>query len=197
MSPCGRCGATGDPEDRFCNACGAPLERRGEQPHPVHRVPTPSPAVPVAAEAQASYALPAVGPVLSFGDGVGAPRHERAGPGPGTVAPPKILRGFLVAYGTNPAGDFWPLAGGRMIIGRLGASDGIDVPLQDPTVSSNHAALAIDAASGAIVLEDTGSTNGTFVNDEALGPFGRRDLRDGDRLRFGGFTAIVKIIGRV
>jgi pSer/pThr/pTyr-binding forkhead associated (FHA) protein len=153
--------------------------------------------VPIATEAQASYPLPAVAPVLSFGDGVGAPRHERAGPASGAVDPPKVLRGFLVAYGTNPAGDFWPLAGGRMIIGRLGASDDIDVPLQDPTVSSHHAALAIDAASGTIVLEDTGSTNGTFVNDEALGPFGRRDLRDGDRLRFGGFTAIVKIIGRV
>jgi pSer/pThr/pTyr-binding forkhead associated (FHA) protein len=160
-------------------------------------VPTPSPAVPVAAEAQATYASPVVAPVLVFGDGARAPRHEGAGLAPGTVAQPKILRGFLVAYGTNPAGDFWPLAGGRMTIGRLGASDGIDVPLQDPTVSSHHAALAIDAASGAVVLEDTGSTNGTFVNNESVGPCGRRDLRDGDRLRFGGFTAIVKIIGRV
>ena len=57
--------------------------------------------------------------------------------------------------------------------------------------------MVVDAASGAIAVEDTGSTNGTFVNDEHIGFNGRRDLRDGDRLRFGGFTTIVKVIGRV
>jgi hypothetical protein len=35
------------------------------------------------------------------------------------------------------------------------------------------------------------------VNDEHIGVNGRRELRDGDRLRFGGFTTTVKIIGRV
>jgi pSer/pThr/pTyr-binding forkhead associated (FHA) protein len=69
--------------------------------------------------------------------------------------------------------------------------------MQDPTISSRHAALVIDAASGSIGVEDTGSTNGTFVNDEHIGFNGRRDLRDGDRLRFGGFSAVVKVIGRV
>jgi pSer/pThr/pTyr-binding forkhead associated (FHA) protein len=107
-----------------------------------------------------------------------------------------MLRGFLVAYGTNPSGDFWPLTGGRSTVGRLGGADGIDISLQDPTISSRHAALVIDAASGNIVVEDTGSTNGTFVNDEHIGFNGRRDLHDGDRLRFGGFSTIVKIIGR-
>ena len=112
-------------------------------------------------------------------------------------APPKILRGFLVAYGANPNGDFWPLTGGRLLVGRLGATEGIDVSMQDPTISSRHAAMVVDAASGSIVVEDTGSTNGTFVNDEHIGFNGRRELRDGDRLRFGGYTAVVKIIGRV
>jgi pSer/pThr/pTyr-binding forkhead associated (FHA) protein len=111
--------------------------------------------------------------------------------------PPKIVRGFLVAYGANPAGDFWPLTGGRISVGRLGAADGIDISLQDPTISSRHAALVVDAATGTVSIEDTGSTNGTFVNDEHIGFNGRRDLRDGDRLRFGGFTTIVKVIGRV
>jgi FHA domain-containing protein/zinc ribbon protein len=111
--------------------------------------------------------------------------------------PPKVLRGFLVAYGTNPSGDFWPLPGGRLVVGRLGSADRIDVPLQDPTISSRHAAILVDATSGTIMVEDTGSTNGTFVNDEHVGFNGRRDLRDGDRLRFGAFTTIVKVIGRV
>jgi hypothetical protein len=113
------------------------------------------------------------------------------------AVPPKVLRGFLVAYGTNPGGDFWALTAGRHVVGRASGGDGIDVPLQDPTISSRHATLVVDGASASIAIEDTGSTNGTFVNDEHIGFNGRRELRDGDRLRFGGFTAIVKVIGRV
>jgi pSer/pThr/pTyr-binding forkhead associated (FHA) protein len=55
----------------------------------------------------------------------------------------------------------------------------------------------VDGASGTITIEDTGSTNGTFINDEHVGYGGRRELRDGDRIRFGGFTTVVKVIGRV
>jgi pSer/pThr/pTyr-binding forkhead associated (FHA) protein len=109
----------------------------------------------------------------------------------------KALRGFLVAYQSNPNGDFWALQGGRMAVGRASSGESIDIPLADPTISSRHAAIVIDGGSGAIVVEDTGSTNGTFVNDEHLGFNGRRELRDGDRVRFGGFTTIVKVIGRV
>jgi pSer/pThr/pTyr-binding forkhead associated (FHA) protein len=116
---------------------------------------------------------------------------------PRDVAPPKVLRGFLIAYGMNPSGDFWPLTGGRHTIGRFGSSDGLEIPLQDPTISSRHAAIIVDPSSGSIVVEDTGSTNGTFINDEHIGHSGRRELRDGDRLRLGGFTTIVKVIGRV
>jgi pSer/pThr/pTyr-binding forkhead associated (FHA) protein len=109
----------------------------------------------------------------------------------------KTIRGFLVSYQTNPVGDFWTLPGGRLIVGRTGAGDGIDIPLSDPTISSRHATFVVDGAGGTIALEDTGSTNGTFVNDEHVGFNGRRDLKDGDRVRFGGFTTIVKIVGRV
>jgi pSer/pThr/pTyr-binding forkhead associated (FHA) protein len=109
----------------------------------------------------------------------------------------RILRGFLAAYGSNAAGDFWPLNSGRVIVGRAGTGDGVDVAVQDPTISSRHAALVVDAETGNIAVEDTGSTNGTFVNDEHIGFNGRRDLRDGDRVRFGGYTTIVKVIGRV
>ncbi len=116
---------------------------------------------------------------------------------PPREAPPKMLRGFLVAYVSNPSGDFWPLIGGRLTVGRYGSAEGIDIALQDPTISSRHAAVVVDASSGAIAVEDTASTNGTFVNDDHIGFNGRRELRDGDRVRFGAYTALVKVIGRV
>jgi len=108
--------------------------------------------------------------------------------------PTNMLRGFLISFQSNPQGDFWPLFGGRLQVGRANTGE-LDIPLADATISSRHASLVIDGPSGTIFVEDTGSTNGTYVNDENIGPNGRRELRDGDRLRFGGYTTLVKVIG--
>ncbi len=174
----------------------------GFGPPPGYAQPQPS----YSPQPQQGYAPPGQSP------GFGAPPAAQPYGNPGGVpapapyagpndtsrdqAPSKILRGFMVAYASNPNGDFWPLTGGRLTVGRLGGAEGIDISLQDPTISSRHAAMVVDAASGSVTVEDTGSTNGTFVNDEHIGFNGRRDLRDGDRLRFGGFSTIVKLIGR-
>ena len=113
------------------------------------------------------------------------------------VLPANALRGFIVTYQANTKGDFWPLNGGRVTVGRSSSGDQIDIPLADATISSRHAMIVVDGTTGSVSVEDTGSTNGTYVNEEHLGFNGRRELRDGDRVRFGGFTTIVKLIGRV
>ncbi|MFY1687626.1 FHA domain-containing protein [Plantactinospora sp. WMMB782] len=64
---------------------------------------------------------------------------------------------------------------------RIGRSDGVDVPLDDPLVSRWHA--TVELAAGRVLLTDRGSTNGTWLNDERLA--GHTELRDGDRIRFG------------
>lgn len=133
------------------------------------------------------------GPAANYPDMVGT--SPSAGGAPGPLG--KVLRGFLVSFQTNKQGDFWPLHGGRVTVGRANAGEGVDIPLADATISSRHAAVLVDNATGGITVEDTGSTNGTYVNDEHIGMNGRRELRDGDRLRFGGFTTIVKVIGPV
>ena len=129
----------------------------------------------------------------------GAPPPQAAPAERGTpmVLPPSALRGFLITYQSNTKGDYWPLYGGRLTVGRASSGDQVDIPLADATISSRHAALVIDGVQGGVQVEDTGSTNGTFVNEEHLGFNGRRELRDGDRIRFGGFTTIVKLIGRI
>jgi pSer/pThr/pTyr-binding forkhead associated (FHA) protein len=134
----------------------------------------------------------------------GAPPQQQApaaapAPAPAVPAnlPPNALRGFLVSYQSNTQGDFWALNGGRKTIGRANAGEQVDIPLSDATISSRHAALVVDGAAGTVQIEDTGSTNGTFVNEEHIGFNGKRDLRDGDKIRFGGYTTIVKVIGRM
>ncbi len=136
------------------------------------------------------------------GFGTQAPGYGQGAPEPAPVQqpvalPPNALRGFLVSYQANTQGDFWPLHGGRKTVGRANSGEQVDIPLADATISSRHAAILIDGASGSVQVEDTGSTNGTFVNEEHIGFNGKRELRDGDKVRFGGFTTLVKILTRI
>ena len=62
----------------------------------------------------------------------------------------------------------------------LGRGD-VEIQLEDPFASSRHAQLIRQGAM--IVIEDLGSTNGTYLNDELLR--GPRPLHAGDRLRIG------------
>ena len=111
------------------------------------------------------------------------------------IAGGKVLRGFDVSFQSNAGGEFWPLYTGRLTVGRANAPEPADIPLADATISSRHAAFAVDG--NAVVVEDTTSTNGTYVNEEHIGQNGRREIRDGDRVRFGGYTTLVKILGRL
>jgi FHA domain/Protein of unknown function (DUF3662) len=63
----------------------------------------------------------------------------------------------------------------------IGRSEESDIFLVDPSVSRNHATLKIDG-DGAVV-DDLGSTNGTFVNGERA--TGARRVVSGDVLTFG------------
>jgi pSer/pThr/pTyr-binding forkhead associated (FHA) protein len=101
----------------------------------------------------------------------------------------RALVGFLVSFQDDPLGKFWPLFQGRNLVGRAETGQDVDVPIGHGTTSTNHA--TIEADNGRLTLSDLGSTNGTFHNEEAIGFQGRRDLRDGDKVRFGGFSVIV------
>jgi len=63
----------------------------------------------------------------------------------------------------------------------LGRGDAAEIRLNDPYASSRHARVALQG--GVIVLEDLGSTNGTYLNEELLA--GVAPLHHGDRVRIG------------
>ena len=65
----------------------------------------------------------------------------------------------------------------------LGRGD-VEIQLEDPFASSRHARLMPQGA--IMVIEDLGSTNGTYLNDELLD--GPQPLHAGDRLRIGDST---------
>ena len=109
---------------------------------------------------------------------------------------PRVLVAFLVSYANVELGQYWPIHQGRNVLGRQGAATGLDLEISHPTTSSLHAVLLAAARPGRVVVEDTSSTNGTFVNENMLAPGQRWELRDGDRVRFGLFDTVIKIVAR-
>ncbi len=63
----------------------------------------------------------------------------------------------------------------------LGRGTKADIILDEPSISREHARVAVDAE-GAYVIEDLGSTNGTFVGGK---PVKRAVLKSGDRVQLG------------
>jgi|SRR3712207_1598639 len=63
----------------------------------------------------------------------------------------------------------------------MGRGDRVEIKLEDPFASSQHARLVRQGS--VVVLEDLGSTNGTYLNEELLQ--GPQPLHPGDRIRIG------------
>ena len=63
----------------------------------------------------------------------------------------------------------------------LGRGEQAEIRLEDPFASSRHARLTREG--GIVVLEDLGSTNGTYLNEELL--TGPQPLHPADRVRIG------------
>ncbi len=63
----------------------------------------------------------------------------------------------------------------------LGRGDQAEIRLEDPFASGRHAQLIQHG--GIVVLEDLGSTNGTYLNEELV--TGPQPLHRGDRVRIG------------
>jgi hypothetical protein len=189
MRECLQCGEVNQTGARFCVVCGIPL--------PGALAAEPAPDGPPVAAAAAPV------PAVALPGGTGRPKASASldsvalSRDPGNDIPldgPRTLVGFLVSYDGAELGQYWPIHQGRNVLGRLGAATGLDIEIAHPTTSSLHAVLLGGARPGRVLVEDSGSTNGTFVNDNPIAPGRRWELRDGDKVRFGLFNTIVKVI---
>jgi len=89
----------------------------------------------------------------------------------------------LVVYAGTQLGRVFPVVLGENVIGR---SPTAAITLLDEEVSRVHSTLRLetDERGDRLILEDMGSTNGTFVNGQAL--VGSRPVAAGDRFAIGG-----------
>jgi FHA domain len=109
----------------------------------------------------------------SYEDATGM-HHATAGLSEGTEGAPRLR--VANAAGLR-AGSAYDLSDGAL----LGRGDTADIRLQDTFASSAHARLTPQGE--VIVLEDLGSTNGTYLNGEPLR--GPQPLHVGDSIRIG------------
>ena len=79
--------------------------------------------------------------------------------------------------------------GKRLSIGRTKEND---LPVDDSSVSKFHASLMLNIE-GRLVVADTGSTNGTFVNDERIAYGKAVTLEPSDKIRFGAIDVTLEI----
>ncbi|MGI8558803.1 MAG: FHA domain-containing protein [Solirubrobacteraceae bacterium] len=113
--------------------------------------------------------------------GPAAPRNqEGTGLYSASGAPPAAAREPRLVVERAPGhtpGMIYDIGSGAV----LGRGDHAEIRLEDPFASSRHAQVATRA--GTVVLEDLGSTNGTYLNEELLQ--GPAPLHVGDRVRIG------------
>jgi pSer/pThr/pTyr-binding forkhead associated (FHA) protein len=86
--------------------------------------------------------------------------------------------------GKYQGGEF-PLTPDREIV--IGRSSDLDMVLVEDMVSRKHAKIA--TADAQLIIQDLGSTNGTFVNGEKIK---KARLKEGDRVLIG--TSILKVV---
>jgi hypothetical protein len=112
-------------------------------------------------------------------------RAAKAGvPIPGSAPPMpdiEVSARITTQQGTRELPLIFKPGGKRLNVGR--ASDN-ELSLNDPSVSKIHAALLM-TGEGTLLVADTGSTNGTYINGRRIAYGESRVIEDGDVVGFG------------
>jgi hypothetical protein len=179
-------------------AAAAPVAE--EAPEPVTEPEPVVEAAPPEPEPAAAPACPACGSEIEAGDvfcsACGYAIKAVPAPAPAAETPPAPAGPRLVMA---DSGAEIPLpAGDEIFVGREDPVSGI-YPQVDLTphggeeggVSRQHARIIVEG--GNYFVEDLDSTNFTFVNKQKLAPKTRQAVADGDEIRFGRVTAVLRI----
>src|SRR3954469_3313755 len=189
------------PEDRFAT-CSAFIDAARTivgEPAPAPGPPPPPPIglpVPPAAEGEPPPPPPAPGPpplaepppppgaVAGRSDPTPAPHRKVAAPGAATDAPPPHdapPTAIAMRVTAGPAaGSVLPVADEELLIGRQAPGPG--KLGNDIEISRRHARVMRES-NGQFLIEDLGSTNGTYVNGERI--LGAQILKPGDEVELG------------
>src|SRR3954466_5489825 len=187
------------PEDRFAT-CSAFIDAArtivGEPAMAPPPPPPPPPGVPAPPAAEGGPPPPPPGPqplaepppppgaVAGPSDPTPAPHRNVAAPGAATDAPPPHdapPKAIAMRVTAGPAaGSVLPVADEELLIGRQAPGPG--KLGNDIEISRRHARVMRES-NGQFLVEDLGSTNGTYVNGERI--LGAQALKPGDDLELG------------
>jgi FHA domain-containing protein len=181
MTICERCG-TGNPAgSRYCDECGTALWLGAGAGEMVSRPQSNGSdgRKPEEVKAGVPSTVPASAAVIS----------EQKTSAPAFVANHQVHATLVIERGSS-AGKQFPLSDQDANIGRWDADGGVfpdvDLDTDDPEakVSRRHARISV--RDGQYLIEDLGSTNGTFVNrGHRLASGERHPLKDGDEIIVG------------
>ena len=186
MKHCPKCGKQNSETARFCEDCGNKFAAEVLDIHAT-REPTSRPVSNPSFRASSvtSVGIPPIVPPIVEANGS---KEEIAAP----VAPvlPSGVHSILIIERGGGQDTEFPLSNEESQIGRWDADNGIfpDVDLDafdaDAKVSRRHARVI--SRNGSFMVEDLGSTNGTFVNrGRRLLPGSPQALTDGDEIIVG------------
>jgi diguanylate cyclase (GGDEF)-like protein len=110
----------------------------------------------------------------------------RMSPAPGPQSEDANAAAYLVVLAGSNVGEMYKVDKERTVMGR---GDAVDIRLFDEGISREHAQVVQEKAKVGVqnILEDLGSTNGTFCNGTRVQ---RQVLSDGDKILLGSTTIL-------
>ena len=110
----------------------------------------------------------------------------RMSPAPGPQGGDASAAAYLVVLAGSNVGEMYKVDKERTVMGR---GDSVDIRLFDEGISREHAQVVQEKGKSGVqsILEDMGSTNGTFCNGTRVQ---RQPLSDGDKILLGSTTIL-------
>lgn len=183
MKRCERCGTETIKNSQYCDECGALQNFRveDEQPNEIKNFNLQKSGQPIF---QSSNVTSIGVPPLAFES-----QTDRNSFGENVVKS-KVVHAHLTIERGNSTGTEFSLIGDESYIGRWDADNGVfpdvDLDKYDPEAKISRRHARIIRQNGSYLIEDLGSTNGTFVNrGRRLIPGNKTVLNDGDEVIVG------------